>query len=194
MPHEGKNAIGEAARLVAMLDTELVPQLSERRAPHVPSSSMNIGVIEGGESPNVVAPSCSFTMDRRIVPGETPEGAVAEVKELCSAEAAKRGFTVTIEELQGLHPYASSADSDLARSLKMAGDELGLPVRDGESAALCDGRHAADGTRQVVSFGPGDIAASHGPNERVAREELVQAVRVLTLSGALLIGGEEALL
>jgi len=194
IPLEGKNAIVEAAKLVTMLESGLVPKLSLRVAPHVPPSSMNIGLVEGGESPNMVAPSCSFTMDRRIVPGEMPEGVVAEVAEACSSAAATRGFSVTTDALRAIPPFSTPADSDLARSLSMAGGFLGLPVRDGESVVISDARFAADGSRQVACFGPGDVAASHGPNERVPRAELVEAVRILALSGAMLVGGSAPML
>ena len=42
--------------------------------------SVNIGMINGGTASNVVPDRCELKIDRRIVPGETPQLAVAQVR------------------------------------------------------------------------------------------------------------------
>ena len=54
--------------------------------------------------------------------------------------------------------------------------------------SLSDARFVADGETEFVVFGPGDIFATHGPNEGVPRAEMVAATRILSQSAAQLLG------
>jgi len=190
VPEEGRNAVVESARLMLELVETLGPALAERRGPEVPPSSLNVGVVRGGESPNMVPPSCSFVVDRRLVPGETPDAALAEIAELCGRSAARRGFEVTVSAARAVEPYAADPDSRLSRAVCDACRYVGLDPEVGQSIAISDARFVAHGGVEIVGFGPGDGRASHGPNESVPVAEARDAARVLALSAAALLGAE----
>jgi acetylornithine deacetylase/succinyl-diaminopimelate desuccinylase len=189
IPQRGRNAISDAVRMIVALEDAFSERLPGRKAPGVPASSANVGTIVGGESTNMVAPTCSFTVDRRLVPGETPSSALAELREICEAVARERGAAVAVESLREVEPYATSPDSALATSFTAAGRSAGCDVRLGESMVLSDARFLAGGDTEFVVFGPGDIFATHGPNEGVPVDEMVCATHILAQSAAQLLAG-----
>ena len=80
-PAKGINAINATGPLLAMLESHGV-ELSERQHPLTGSPTLTPVLIAGGEAPNAVPASCRITVDRRLVPGETAESALAEIEAL----------------------------------------------------------------------------------------------------------------
>lgn len=97
MPENGDNAISRAARLITDLEERLAPQLAQRRHSLVGAATLSIGTINGGRRMNVVPDRCTFTIDRRIVPGES----------LCDAKAQLEAFIG--ERAEVTHEHAGGA-------------------------------------------------------------------------------------
>ncbi|CDO29016.1 M20 family metallopeptidase [Mycolicibacterium porcinum] len=179
-PSVGHSAVADAARLVGVLH-QADFGISH---PLLGSPTCNVGQIDGGTAPNIVASSCTLRVDRRVLPGETPEQAVASLRTLI--EQAGDGIDCTVEviafaagsELYADHPFvglvraAAGADTPI-RGLYLGTDarflrnDLGIPT---------------------VVYGPGSMTVAHSSEESVALAELTAAARtfarVFTTFGA----------
>lgn len=67
----GSNAISLASRFVVAVEEDLLPKLRERKSGHTLPSTLNVGVISGGQQPSSVADHCVVRLDRRWIPEET---------------------------------------------------------------------------------------------------------------------------
>ena len=82
MPHEGIDAIAHATRLLGSI--ELLRSRLEDARPHpiLGSGSVRVSRIEGGVDAATVAPSCSLTIERRTLPGETGDECETELRRM----------------------------------------------------------------------------------------------------------------
>jgi len=77
---EGLNAIAAASRAVLAIEQHI-----DRFHPDVGYPVVSVNIIEGGTADNQVPASCTIRVDRRLVPGETRETALAELQESLDA-------------------------------------------------------------------------------------------------------------
>lgn len=185
---QGVNAIRNATKLITALDAELGPILKERFNPYTGPSILNYGRIEGGTQPSTVADKCKIQIDRRYVPGETLDQVIGEIQAVIDQLAAEdpefRAELTFMEE---------NAMTTLAHVPMMTdpSDEVVSTLT--QSIASVTGRTPTMSTRRgwtdggllshylgipTVICGPGDISYSHAKNERIAVEQLVQAVEI----------------
>src|SRR5690606_24999181 len=95
-PHLGRNAIDDAAGLIEFLRENLVPRYQERDHPLVGPPTLTASIIRGGSGPNIVPNRCVVTVDRRVIPGETPREAMAEFAEAVRQYALRTGSRIEI--------------------------------------------------------------------------------------------------
>jgi len=187
-PERGVNAIGAAARFIALAEERLLPAFAARRHPLMGPPTLNFGTIRGGDQPSTVAAACTLTLDRRSLPGESYAGIVAELETLLAeVEAVMPGLRTTLRRLEGgmatLEHVAleTSADHPLARAAFTArrfvtGDASDEPVA---FPAWTDGALlAAFGGIPTIVLGPGDLADAHSPRESIAVAELEEGARI----------------
>src|SRR5690625_4353744 len=82
-PHLGENAIQRMGVLLPKL-AAVHSQVSKKTHALLGSASSAITQIEGGVAVNVIPPHCTVRIDRRLLPGETPEDALQQYKEAIS--------------------------------------------------------------------------------------------------------------
>ena len=185
----GVNAIVAASRLVALAEQRLAPVFASRRHPLLGPPTLNFGTIHGGDQPSTVAASCTLTLDRRSLPGESYAAIVGELEALLAeVEHAMPGLRTTLRRLEGgmatLEHVAleTAADHLLARAAFAArrfvlGDaDDDVPVA---FPAWTDGALLATfaGIPTIV-LGPGDLADAHSPRESIAVAELEQGAGI----------------
>ena len=86
-PDKGFNAIYGMAKII-----EGVRALGEKLGsdPLLGKATISVTQIESdSNSPNALAEACRITIDRRLIPGETPKKVVAQIKEICRGTRAK---------------------------------------------------------------------------------------------------------
>lgn len=151
-PHLGINAVVEAGRLLAVLD-----QLPMGSHPQVGDGSQCVLGIRGGPDAYViqVPESCSFTINRHIVPGETAETVVAQMEEQVAALNSPARFRITVDPPY-YPPYAVPEDHPFVRLMQSAyqtATSQELPLRYGRGVS--DGNYmVADASIPTVMFGP----------------------------------------
>ena len=177
-PPAGDNAILRMMRLLERLHADLGPKLAARRRGEK-VSTMNIGTVHGGENPNVVPDRCIARIDRRLLPDEPVEDAVAEM-EAVLASAGEPAESYTLRCVVGTDGFSASLDGPFVSALTAAIEErLGRPPAVLNALAASDGRFFARDGIEIVNFGPGDGATSHAANEFVPLAEMVDAALIL---------------
>ncbi len=134
--------------------------------------SVHLGRLEGGEGASTYAAACRATVERRTLPGETPEEVLAELRTVVGTAADVR---VTLAR----DPFEGSSHSPLVRALQVASERVS-----GEAAPLVgtgpwtDAALFAQAGIDTVVFGPSGGGA-HAPTEWVEIDSLVTLARVL---------------
>jgi len=192
LPWEGVNAIEGMARVISALERDLWPRLTRKTHPYFAHASATISLIEGGVKTNVVPDRCSIFIDRRLIPGETPEEAIAEVREVAEqAVAVVPGLRVEVgpaHEWGGRPAVMSPPDSLVVQAMREVNRFLGLESDLTGFSMGTDGRFFAAKGYPTIIYGPGDPSLAHKPDEWVGIDEVMAATRAYALAALLLLG------
>jgi acetylornithine deacetylase/succinyl-diaminopimelate desuccinylase family protein len=174
----GINAIAKAAKAILALEQDL-----ERFHPAVGKPVISVNSIQAGVAHNVVPGECTFSIDRRLIPGETRESAIAEIVETLDAIARDDPdfrYELTIDPMNDHIPAnITDDDSPLVRAVQESvRDVTGAePEYFVAWAGATDGRFYRRAGIDTVGFGPGGENA-HGANEAVFVNDLVTQAKV----------------
>ncbi len=147
-----------------------------------PYSTLQIGVIAGGQSVNIIPDRCTADIEARAVPGVSPASLLEPVKARLMA-LRESGFEVTWQALSSYPALATAHNSSLASLLSQLtgqaplnavsyGTEAGLFQQAGIDAIIC---------------GPGEIGRAHRPDEFIETGELAACQRMIADLGARLV-------
>ena len=150
--------------------------------PLSPSPSCRITQVEAGETHNSLVARCAFTVDRRMLPGETWQEVGKELEGILKkATAGMPEIAYQYAFVEWNEPVQAPLNSPLIAALQenvaaVAGREPELwPVPYG-----CDVRNFIyDKGIPAVNFGAGDYRVCHQPNEFVPVDDLVTCGRVV---------------
>ncbi|MGM0493212.1 MAG: M20 family metallopeptidase [Armatimonadota bacterium] len=174
-PDAGENAIYRMARVVQELES-LAERLRGREAhPLVGKPTLSVGTIEGGSAVNVVPELCTIMVDRRLIPGETPDGAFDEIA------ATLDGLLGPDDEmLPTLKDCAveTDMDSEVVRASREAVRAAGVDDEPIGVAYCTDGCDLAEREVPLVVLGPGDIAQAHTADEWIELAQVEAAVNI----------------
>ena len=191
-PWKGVNAIEGMARVITALREELWPILAARTHPFLNQSTATISMIEGGVKTNVIPDRCTIHVDRRILPGETPEGVVAEIRAIAErAVAAVPGLRVETTAPRGRLAIEADPQSPVGRALQAATYHIGKELVLTGFFAGTDGKHFAAKGWPTLIMGPGDPATAHTPNEWVGIDEVLEATKLYALAALALLGSKD---
>jgi len=187
-PGLGDSAITRAVRLIHRLETELAPRLAERVSGPF-RSTMSVGRIEGGHNLNAVPDTCTFEIDRRVLPEESVDDATEEVRTLLAA-AGEPAESWHLERLVGTDGFRCAKDGPgIVAHADAIAAETGAPAAFLTGAGVSDGRHFADLPIEIVTFGPGGGDRGHRPDEYVEIDQLERAYRIHLDALDRLLGG-----
>jgi len=177
-PEQGENAIYPAGRAIGAIES-LARELLARNPDHpCGPPTLNLGTIRGGTGVNLVPDSVVMELDRRVVPGESPEAARNEVIERIAAACG----TARIEhdepflESAGLPAMADRSwfDRLVAAAGRQGVASRQIAARYGTNASV----FAAAGVPSLV-FGPGSIAQAHTADEWIELAQVDTAAEIL---------------
>ena len=162
MAHSAYPELGESAidKLVRALDRLLAIELPE--AEGIGPSTLNIGIIEGGRAPNVIADSAeAHVLVRLVGPSEQTRRSIERaVAGLADVEFTLEIPFIRMKQVEGLETMVAAFTTDVP-ALSNWGEPLLL--------------------------GPGSIHVAHTPDERLAKSELLEAVRLYAEVAARLV-------
>ena len=154
----------------------------EGREPHslVGLPSLHAATLVGGSGLSTYAARCRLEIERRTVPGETEDGAVAEVGELLAdLRGADVSFESTLDTLMVRDPFEVAADTRIVLNLEGACEEVlgAVPAHTGENPWMDSALLANAGVETVV-FGPRG-AGAHADVEWVDLDSVVELAAIL---------------
>jgi acetylornithine deacetylase/succinyl-diaminopimelate desuccinylase family protein len=188
-PHEGRNAIYGAARLVEAI-RRLHDALANRRHPLLGAASWSVGLIRGGTGTAVVPDRCRLSVDCRLLPGQSGEDAVAEI-DAAVAALDLTGLGVRRELVMEIPSFELPSEHELVQGVRRTSVDAGAPERPVAGwTAACDGGYLMrDAGIPAVVLGPGSVVEqAHRPDESVAIAEVRTAARAYALYAARLAG------
>ena len=174
----GINAIAKAAKAVLALEQDI-----DKYHPAVGKPVISINTISAGVAHNVVPGECTFSIDRRLIPGETRESAVEEIvaalDDLARQDPDFRYELDVDPQFDHIPANITPETSPLVRALQtsvraVTGEEPEYFVA---WAGATDGRFYRQAGIDTVGYGPGGENA-HGANEAVAIDDLVTQAQV----------------
>ncbi|HEV8193436.1 MAG TPA: M20 family metallopeptidase [Ktedonobacterales bacterium] len=180
-PRRGRSAILELAHRVVALHA-----LNGT----IPGVTVNVGVVTGGERPNVVADRARAEIDIRVPDEESMRAIQAELTRVAS-ERVVPDVEITLDGRFEHLPFVQSEQSKrLFDKAQEVAAELGVPLRGEPTGGGSDGNtSAALGIPTLDGLGlVGGLA--HNPGEFVDLDSLVP--RIVLLAGLLTRLGEDA--
>ena len=118
----GINAIAKAAKAVLALDKDL-----DKFHPAVGKPVISINTIQAGVAHNVVPGEAQFTIDRRLIPGETTESALAEIKARARWNRGER-FRLPLQVIAD--PMRDGIPANITRRIRRWCKRLQQSIRD----------------------------------------------------------------
>ena len=166
-PEAGRSAIEAATHAVATMDLGRLD----------PETTANVGVIEGGTAPNVVAGTCRLQAEARAVDAGRAEDVAQRMIDACSWAAGEAGIDVDLlmeTYFRGYRIKPSSRPLEVARAaLERCGIEPVERTTGGGSDA--NALRAAGFDALLLANG---TEANHTPDESVAISELTRMLDV----------------
>lgn len=177
----GVDAIRHAGLLLAELDRIDADELPRRGHSLLGRPSVHASLIEGGTGMSTYPDRCLLRIERRTIPGETPESVRLELVDACAAVAKRRpSFRADVEVTFAQAPSDVAVDAPIVRALDGCLRAAGEKVRVEGMSAWTDAALLNAAGIPAICFGPGDIALAHAAEEYVKVDEIHRATDVLT--------------
>jgi succinyl-diaminopimelate desuccinylase len=188
-PERGRNAIYDMAQVLDGI-RRLQDSLDRVQHPLLGSPTISVGTIAGGRAPNAVPAECTIRVDRRLLPGESADAAVAELRRvLDTCVALDPAFNASLQVVLDVPPMEVSLAAPVVRSIQGALRRvLGRDPEPGGLSGTCDATWFVRAGIPTVIVGPGDLGVAHAPDEYVDLNELHQAAQVYALAILDLVG------
>ena len=176
LPQLGVNAISVAAELIEEIDrigaAFAAGEKNERFDP--PSSTVQVGTIEGGTAPNIVPKTCQFQWQVRSLPDSDPDFAPERLKAFAEERLLPRmrrvadAASIETQHLGSVPAFLAEPRSEaVALALALTGANSTSAVSYATEAGLFE-----EVGCPTVICGPGDIEQAHAADEFVTVAQL----------------------
>jgi len=141
----------------------------------VPTPTLNLGCIHGGDSPNRICSQVELHFDLRMTPDGDNASVRAEIQARLQAVAGDRGLAIELRPLvEDVSPFEETADCELVRlAERLTGHSAGAVAFATEAPFL------KQLGMDTVILGPGSIDRAHQPDEYLELEQIRPCIRLL---------------
>lgn len=168
-PHKGVNAIEKSAKIINELNSNFKKFL-KRYDIGTHKSTINVGIVSGGENVNVVPSKTRIVVDRRITHKEDVKKAFNEIKYFI----LKIDRSAKVKFLTGTNPFKSNKSNIYLKELSKSKELItGQKSKFLSSIGVSDGRYFADDNVNIINIGPGTGSEGHKSNEKLINKDLV---------------------
>ena len=178
-PEEGEDAILRMGRFLVRLE-RLAGELANREPhPRAGVPSLHASIVKGGRELSTYPDHCSLRWERRTVPGESVDVAVAEAQSILETlRAEDPTFRGSARAIFSQPPYATPAGAQVVEDLEAALRSVGREPRRGAMTFWTDAAILGAAGIPSVVFGPGGEGL-HGLEEYVRTDEVLACRDVL---------------
>lgn len=177
----GVDAIRHAGLVLAELDRYDSNELPKRNHPLLGRPSIHASLIDGGTGMSTYPDKCTLRLERRTIPGETPDQVLNEINAVCArAGAGRPNFNADVSITIAQEPSDVLVDAPIVRALADELRKAGEQVRIEGMSAWTDAALLNGAGIPAICFGPGDMSLAHSAEEWVSVDEIERATRVLT--------------
>lgn len=182
-PWDGANAITAAMHCIGNLLARIRP---DKEHPQLGKATFTVNYIRSyPESTHTVQERCEFVLDRRLLPGEDPNVAFAEIERVArETESFKdpvsgKGFTVEVKLGPFMYPSLVTEDSPIVQAL-LRGSKvmLGAPVETYYSPSAFDQGYLNHVGIPTANFGAGEHQYAHTDFDMASVERTTDAAKV----------------
>jgi acetylornithine deacetylase/succinyl-diaminopimelate desuccinylase family protein len=168
-PHKGVNAIEKSAKIINELNSNFKKFLKKYDI-GTHKSTINVGIVNGGENVNVVPSKTRIVVDRRITHKEDVKKAFNEIKNFI----LKIDRSAKVKFLTGTNPFKSNKSNIYLKELSKSKELItGQKSKFLSSIGVSDGRYFADDNVNIINIGPGTGSEGHKSNEKLINKDLV---------------------
>ena len=168
-PHKGVNAIEKSAKIINELNSSFKKFLKKYDI-GTHKSTINVGIISGGENVNVVPSKTRIVVDRRITHKEDVKKAFNEIKNFI----LKVDRSAKVKFLTGTNSFKSNKSNIYLKELSKSKELVtGQKSKFLSSIGVSDGRYFADDNVNIINIGPGTGSEGHKSNEKLINKDLV---------------------
>lgn len=188
-PHLGVDAIAKMGKVLVEIEA-LDQQLRAGTAhPLLQTGSIHASLISGGQELSSYPAQCKLGVERRTIPGETPEIVEAQIQAILDrATASDPQFKGAVRTTLVRDPFEISADAPIVQLLhEKIRSEIGHTPKIYGDTPWMDTAILAQASIPAVIFGPTG-AGAHAVEEWVDLESVAQCADVLTATVAAFCG------
>jgi len=188
-PAEGCNAVTGAVEVIRRLVEEIK---LDRAHAELGRATLTINRLRSfPESTHTVPGRCEIGIDRRLLPGEDPDVAAAEIEKVAKAvdgmldPVSKKPFRVTVTKGAFMHPSLLTRDAPVVRQLlKSCVAMLGREPETVYGKSAFDQGFLNHVGISTANFGPGEEKFAHTDNDVASVERTFDASRVFAFFAA----------
>ena len=182
-PDQGVDAIRHAGLYLAALEPYEEGLREGPRHPH------HAGTIQGGTAESVYPERCTLLLERRTLPGETPDAVLEEFRRVLEGVRNRHPDLDAGLEVTLTRPGTEVPEhAPLVQGLLQAAEAHGVTPRVEGMTAWVDAAFLNEAGIPAVCFGPGDIAQAHSAAEWCPVEEIRRCADVLESFARRLVG------
>lgn len=178
-PHLGDNAIYRMAPVLSALADHAKELESRQPHPTLGHPTLSVGVIHGGSAVNIVPDFCAIQVDRRLIPGETPETATVELRQVLSNAGLESGVDISAPIVDA-PPMETDPESELVKLALETAAGMGIPSERQYASYCTDASFYPTAIGPVIVIGPGSIEQAHTRDEWISVEQLEAGVKFFT--------------
>ncbi|RYL92548.1 M20 family peptidase [Sporolactobacillus sp. THM7-4] len=157
------------------------------------NSTINLGLINGGIAPNMVADTCRLTIDCRTVPGLDAERIYQHAEEILITLSENLNISYSLRIINNMHFVSTPQENPFIQlSAKVFKESFEADVRFGGANYYSDGSLFTKGNEHlpILIFGPGNPDQAHQPNEWVSLDQYYAAIRYYAMLAIRYLGAD----
>ena len=176
-PALGKNAMETTHKVISEIMAFRAELAEKYRNPGftIPTPTINLGCIHGGDNPNRICGHCELDFDVRMLPGMDSQVIRHQLNQRLQPIALADGVQLTLEPIQAcVDPFSGLEGSELVKTCEtLTGYRAESAVFTTEASFL------SQMGMDTVVLGPGDIDQAHQPDEFLALDRIDPTIRLL---------------
>jgi len=177
LPHACDSPVWAAARAVTALEALELSVSDERFDPSTPSLTVTSIRVDGEPAINTIPDAVWLSLDRRLLPGEAPEAAIAQIESaLRETVVAPLSWSLVVDRV--CPPYIAAEGDALVDTAQRIVRQIGRPGTLGTDPAADDSSWLGNAGISTVLCGPGAPEQAHTTGERVDVAQIRDAIAI----------------